>query len=406
MKKLLEYPPCATVALALQDVGTLGAGHVQRGADGVPTGWRLFGFGPFRLTQDGQEYGGEFAQEHADAILAQAERKGTPVPLDAHHSLSAIANELGVDETELAATLSGKRLTLAFARLAKRADGLWLQDIEWTDLGRKLIAGGHFRYFSPVLRGLADGRLRITSVALTNNPALQGLDAIAASDGDTDGTDGGGRVLRLADLVTRAVTPKWKGEQMKELLAKLGLILGTDIALSDDGKAPEAVETKLATLATELPGLRLLAGTAGKVRDALALTADAGEPQILAALQGLQAKGQAHDALKTRVDALALEAETNKRQKVIERGMTEGKLTPALVANWAKGQDAAALEAFLQHAPVIVAPGRTVDAGRLPADADSAAWTDGELNIFRIAGLSDKDVEAITQEKKGKKTTA
>jgi len=406
MKKLLKNQQCAVLALALQDVGAMPAAQVQRDSSGVPVAWRLLPMGKFRITRDGEEFEGEMDAEIAGVMLAQAAAKGTPIPLDLHHNLKALADVLGLDEGELAKVLPQGVLTIGFAKLVQQADGLWVDSVEWTDVGRKLIAAGLFRYFSPVIRGLADGRYRITSVTLTNNPALQGLDAIAAEDNGDDGNRG---VYSLTDLSTAraASKPTPKGEQMKELLTKLGTALGMGaVALSDDGKVPVEVETKLAELTVELPKLRLLAGTAGKVRDALALTADAGEPQILAALQGLQAKGQAHDALKTRVDALALEAETNRRQKVIERGMTEGKLTPAMVANWAKGQDAAALEAFLQHAPVVVQSGRIVDVGRLPADADSAAWTDGELNIFRIAGLSDKDVEAITQEKQGKKTTA
>lgn len=180
---------------------------------------------------------------------------------------------------------------------------------------------------------------------------------------------------------------------MKELLEKLRAVLGLDaVALTDDGKVPAAVETKLTELTVELPKLRLLAGTAGKVRDALALSADAGEPQILAALQGLQAKGQAHDGLKARVDALALEAESNKRQKVIERGQAEGKLTKAMVDGWAKGQDAAALEAFLQHAPVIVAPGKTVETGKLPAD-DSLALSDADRHFARVTGLTEEQLK-------------
>lgn len=394
--------------LALQDVGGLAAEHVQWGADGAPLGWRLLPLGKFRLTRDGDEFEGELSAEIAETMLAAAAAKGTPVPLDLHHNLKALADALGLDEDALARVLPQGVLTIGFGRLARRADGLWLEAVEWTDVGRKLIGAGLFRYFSPVIRGLADGRYRMTSVALTNSPALQGLDALAAEDGGTDRTDGtdktdgGGRVLRMADLRNRAVTPKWKGEQMNKLLALVGRLIGHDCAaLEDASKVPEPALTALDALATELPKLRLLAGTAGKVREALALQADAGEPQVLAALQGLQAKGQAHDSLKARVDTLALEAETNRRTKVVERGLAEGKLTPALVANWAKGQDAAALEAFLQHAPVVVTPGKTVDAGALPAAGDSLALTDADRKVAAVCGLAPAAVEKAMKERNG-----
>lgn len=391
--------PLNAIALALQDVGGMPAGSVQRDGAGVPTGWRLFGFGRFSLTRNGQEYAGEFAPEHAAEILAQAERKGAPVPLDAHHAMADLARELGVEEERLAAALPGKALALGFGSLARRDDGLWLERVEWTDLGRRMVQGGHFRHFSPVIRGLADGRLRVTSVALTNSPALNGQESLAA---EADDDDGSRERISLADLVTtRAATPGRKEQKVDTILKLLGAVLGMDtIALADDGKIPADVETKLSQLRDELPGLRAAGALGAKVRDALTLSAEAGEPEVLGALQGLKAKGEAHDQLKARVDALELEAEKERRQKVIDRGLAEGKLTKALVDGWCKDQDAAALEAYLKVAPVVVKPGITIGTGDL-APEDEVALTAEDRKVCILTGISETDFLATKKTMRG-----
>lgn len=176
---------------------------------------------------------------------------------------------------------------------------------------------------------------------------------------------------------------------MKKLLELLGAVLGMDaIALADDGKVPADVATKLAQLRDELPGLRAARALGAKVRDCLALGAEADEAKVEGTLRGLMAKGAAHDALKSRVDALELAAETDKRQKVIDRGLAEGKLTKAMIeGDWCKGQNAVALEAFLAVAPVVVPPGKTVDKGALPgAGSDQVALTAEEDGIRKAMG--------------------
>ncbi|MGI0674122.1 phage protease [Pseudomonas aeruginosa] len=62
-------------------------------------------------------------------------------------------------------------------RMEMRVDGLYAVDVQWTDQARQMIRGGHYRYISPALTYDA-ASLEVTglhSVALTNNPALNGL---------------------------------------------------------------------------------------------------------------------------------------------------------------------------------------------------------------------------------------
>ena len=391
------------VALALQAIDTGGDSPVSvLDADGVPVAWRLFGFGPFSITRDGLTYAGEFTEEHAAQILAYHKAKGNKIPVDSEHYLYRLSERLGLSEADVVAVLMDKRAAMAFGRLETREDGLWIVDVEWSDTAHAIMAEDLFRWFSPVVRGLVDGNLRITSVAMTNSPALDQLGSIAASAESANVEEWA--TVALSDL-GRAIQPEHKGEQkgMKNLLALLGAMIGmTDaIALSDGEEFPADVMEKLQGIATELPLLRAAKETGdtflAAARDALSLSDDDGLNEVQGALLGLVEKAKNADELKTRMDALELSAETATREKVVAGGLASGKLTKALLeSDWGKSQDSAALSAFLQHAPVIVPPGKATETRDLP-DPDTVALTAEDRKVCAELGI---DEEKFLEEKK------
>lgn len=390
-------------ALDLQELRTAAAAGTDApvivDGKGVPTAWRLFEFGPLSITRGGRTYRGEFTEEAADAIMEYFARKGGKIPLDSRHFLFRLAEKLGVSESDVAAKLPDGRGTFGYAALEKRADGLWAVDVEYVPMAYRLMAEGVFRYFSPVLRGLSDGRLRITSVAFTNEPALDGLESLAAEAeeppiGDVDA------LAASLDAVTASVTERSRKEQeteMKQLLEKLASLLGMDsIALSEDSAVPEDVVTKITDLAGEVKSLRedreARKAFLAAVGDCLALGEDADLKTAEAAILGLSAKAGQADDMKSRVDALELEAEDRKRREVIERGMAEGKITRAMIdGDWLKGQDAAALSAFLSTAPVVVPVDRVrTDTLTQP---DAAALSDDQRGILALVGVTDPEAQ-------------
>ncbi|MCW5597794.1 MAG: hypothetical protein KIT59_01570 [Nitrosomonas sp.] len=70
-----------------------------------------------------------------------------------------------------------------FGKLAWRESGLFAVDVEWTGRASQMIEGGECRYISPVFAyDKKTGKVkRLLHAALTNNPALDGMDAVAAS---------------------------------------------------------------------------------------------------------------------------------------------------------------------------------------------------------------------------------
>ncbi len=67
--------------------------------------------------------------------------------------------------------------------LEVRDDGLWAVDVSWTDRARELLRRGEYRYFSPVIFWADAEHTAVAAlgpVALTNDPAMHGVPALAA----------------------------------------------------------------------------------------------------------------------------------------------------------------------------------------------------------------------------------
>lgn len=350
------------------------APKVEKDAEGVPVAWQLFHVGDNELTRLGEDVTLTLSAEDLDAIAAYYKHKGVKIPIDSRHFVYQFAQAKGVDESDVLNLLPNGRGTLGFGAIQRRADSIWLSDVEFKPLSRELMKEGVWRYHSPAIRGLLDGRLRITSVALENEPSINNLDAIAASSEDAD-------IPNLTAGNTRKET------RMKKLLVAIAGLLGMDsIALGADNDADDSIIGKISAVKAQMAASSAFYG---KVRDSLALGADAQPETVHAALQGLIAKGQAHDSLKAQRDSLALAAENDKRERLIAKGKAEGKLSEGLIP-WAQTQDSAALSAYLDNAPVVVPVGQIQRDGLKPA-GDSIALTAEDRQVCRAAGISEED---------------
>lgn len=395
---------CNAIALGVVDLGAVPA--VERDAAGVPVAWRLFPIGRTEITRNGDErIALDFTREMFAAIVGYFQEKGVKIPLDSRHFLYRLAEKFRVDEIEVLRLLPDGRGTFGYADLELRDDGLWAVNVEYVPLARDLMAEGIIRWFSPVLRGLSDGRLRITSVAFENEPAINNLDALAAAAETppctlaeigraVDSLAGGAHDHSQSPNRNRQ---QQKGGNVNKLLSSLAGLLGLDsLSLGADNDAPQGVVEKIDGLKAELPGLRQAKAAAdtflGAVRDALALGADADLNAAQGAILGLAEKARQADGLKTRVDALELAAETRKRDELIEQGRTAGKLADGPQLEWARKQDSVALGAFLAVAPVVV------PVGQIPRDGlgnpDALSLTAAERKVAGQMGLAEADVLA------------
>jgi len=289
-----------------RDVWTLSGEY-----DGVTERFRLLPFDG-TLQKDGETFrltlNAETAADIVDRSGYGSERQ---VPVDMEHFLFLEAEAEGQEEGEYLAALPGESLAAGFVKLTAEKDGIYANVIRWVPRALALLKAKAYRYFSPVIRGLQEGRPRITSIALTNQPALYDIEPL-----------------------TLTAEPKQEESNM-EFLKKLAALLKLDDAeaLSEPNKLEPLIEGRVLSLVE-----------VGNQVEALTAERDAAMTKLVE---------------RNEADAAADLA------AAIAEGKAQGKLTEAM-AEWAGSQSAVALRAFLEKAPVVVKIGKTIDPNAVP----------------------------------------
>lgn len=278
----------------------------------------------------------------AAAVVALAEARATPLPVDYEHQL-ILAKQNGQ-----AAPASGWIESVAYVP----GRGLFAA-VGWTAKARQHISADEYRYISPVFRFDKDtgAVLEILSVALTNNPALDGMDAVALA-----------ALFPLASAAT--LTPN-KETDMDELLERLRWMLNLPITAG-----PDEIKAELDKLKAMLSGgdaaaasVDLLALLQGKDEQLAALTSqvaglsEAPDPAKFAPVAALASLQQANNELKAQVAQLANGAQVAKVDGMIQAALADGRLTAGLEP-WARAlgaKDEAALSAYLTAAAPVAA---------------------------------------------------
>lgn len=234
-----------------------------------------------------------------------------------------------------------------------RQDGLWAK-VDWTNRGRSYVEAREYRYISPVLLvNPKDCRgMRLQSAALTNNPAIDGMQPVAAKE-ETEETGG----------------------MNMDFLAKLAEILGL---------SPEASEDEV--LAAIQGMVRHEEEVPQELADVLEL--DEGEATVAAAKQKIYAMKAG------RVPAGEL-AQVNRQlaemraERTIEVAMSEGKITPGQ-KQWAMrmaAKDPKGFDEFLRSAPKVVPMSEMLSG---PVTRGSRV-TDTQQEINKKLRVSDSD---------------
>ena len=316
-------------------------GTVKQDANGVPEEWTLLHAGVNRLVKNGKDYELHLSVEDLDAIAAYQAKKGEAIPIDSNHYLHLLAEKHGVEESEALQLIPSGVAAMGFGTLFREGDELRIR-AEWTPGAYELLKEKIFRYCSPVIRGLKEGPIRITSVAMENEPALNCEDVLAAGgeEEDADPEDIGRNAIelkRLQDPIERA----------------LGRLLGktawNEIVLSGEDDEEKAFERTAAAIEAK-------ADTIAVMREGLGVADGEPDEAISAALNAVKERACQADALRQELDTMICTAEEKHKAELIEQGLQEGKLTHAL-EDWAKSQDCAVLASYLEHAPAVV-PGR------------------------------------------------
>lgn len=240
--------------------------------------------------------------------------------------------------------------------------GLFAVDVEWTARASEMIAANEYKYSSAVFRydPITGEVLSMELAALTNNPALDGMDEVtarAAAKFDTDHHES-----------NQEDTP------MKVALALL-LGLSKDASEEDVMARVTALKNSATSHDSEIAALKNQ-------------EPDPAKYVPVATMQSLQ--GQVAD----------LSAKLNDKEvgDLVGTALTEGKLLPAQ-EYWARDlgkSNVAALKTYLENAQPIAALNNTQTNGKKPDGSGDAALSEPELAVCKNMGL---DPEAYKKTK-------
>ncbi len=313
----------AASAAATHEQTIVGASQLlELGQGDAPPEWvRLIPAGTFQLN-DGR---GPFHNPSPDEVIANTRTAlaGRDANGDYDHA------------TEYTAKTGAPALASGWIKDWRVTAGAIEARVQWTALAARRIRGREYRYVSPVFdTDKKTGRVvRVRRFALTNDPAIDDLPAIAAAAQPSEEND-----VSLAKLIASAL-----------------------------GLAETATEAELVT------GVTTLRQRHDQVVAASGLKADASTDTIVAALRAQpdaakwiaaseyqRVTGELTTVTAAR-DALAQKVTGAETATVIADAIKAGKLTPAQKPYWEKVCAAAGsaepLQEFLKTAVVIVRPG-------------------------------------------------
>ena len=370
------HSPSFAPAFALSSVST--------DEQGLPARFRVLGWGTTSFTQEGNQAAFDFTKEQAQNIVDQFSQRSSDLPIDCEHLAFQVAKALKMEEQDLSPFYMAKA-AIGWWKPEVGEDGLYAVVTKWSDLATKIIKNRLWRYFSPVIRGIQSGQIRITSIALTNTPALDQLDELVASAAVSS-------ILKLkANVIAlNRTTKKTKGTDMNKVYAALISIFGADaVALSAEGEI-----TNDDALAKQVTAFHQKNTTLTQtMRKELALSADTSLDSLTGTFIASVAKAKA-DALALSTvtaerDAMVTAAAEKEHEDLMAAGLAAGKLASKEIEAWAKTQTNEILKAWLAAAPAMVQPGRIVTPDK-PQDANALS---SELNqMAKGMGLSTEDI--------------
>jgi phage I-like protein len=330
----------------------------------------------------------------ARAIAATTARKTEPV-LDYEHQT------LKVDDNGQPAPAAGWIKGLTW----REGQGLFAT-VQLTARAKQHIQDGEYRYVSPVFayHPKTGDVLDIRMAALTNNPAIDGMEPLAlraaASYGFTLEEDSPMNKLLLAVATMLALGANATEDQaLAALTAAKPKLDGFDgfakaFSLADDAK-PEAVIAACTARMHEFAGMRA----------ALGLDAAVAGDAAIAACTSIKAKADTSavdpakfvpisvvESLKADLAVLTAKHRDGEVGDLVEQGLADGRLLPAQ-KEWATElgkANVAALTAYLKSAEPIAALRATQTQGRHPGLSGDAAHglTADELAVCSATGIS------------------
>ena len=293
------------------------------------------------------------------AMKAQIAQRGVDLVVDYEHQ-----------------TLTGEQAPAAgWVKELFLSDGQIKARVEWTE-------NREYRYLSPVItvRKADNKATGLHSIALTNTPAIEHMEAIVNS---LDYEEGGQNTMN---------------EFMKKLAALLGL--GEDATEEQVAEALKAcveenksLKESAAEAAKQQPAEddKVVANKA--VCELLGLKAGAATADVAAAIMALKGGNIGGVNLVEQVKSLEAKLADRDAEEAVELALKAGKITPAQ-RDWAKGYALKSLDdfrGFVEKAPQVVPMGTV--GGSEPLALKNEELDEATLLVCKQLGISAEDVK-------------
>ena len=329
---------------------------------------QLLPYGKFRAT-DGRPTDVEawyVTDTNGADVVALANSQKNPLPIDYEHQI------LHSQQNGKEAPSAGWMEYLYF-----NPQGIFA-DVRWTDKAADYIKNGEYRYISAVFAYDTNGYVRkIFHAALTNNPALDGMDEVM-----------------VAASVQLLNQQKEKPEMDKKLVEALCALF----ALKADASEAEITEKVTALSAakgnSQVAVLDVYTKLAEKEQSVAALTAQVGKPDPAKFVPVEQVA-----ALQADFNELKSSIDKDKKSALIEAALSQGKLSPAL-KDWAESLSIEALTGYLDKAAPIAALAGGHQANEDPNKGNVVALSAAEQAAARALGMTEAEFMAEHKEQK------
>ena len=303
--------------------------------------------------------------ESFSAMKAQIAQRGVDLVVDYEHQ-----------------TLTGEQAPAAgWVKELFLDDGQIKARVEWTDKAKAYLENREYRYLSPVItvRKTDNKAMGLHSIALTNTPAIEHMEAIVNSLNFEGGQN-----------------------TMNEFMKKLAALLG----LGEDATEEQVAEA-LKACVEENKSLKESAAEAAKQQPAeddkvvankavcelLGLKAGAATADVAAAIMALKGGNIGGVNLVEQVKSLEAKLADRDAEEAVELALKAGKITPAQ-RDWAKGYALKSLDdfrGFVEKAPQVVPMGTV--GGSEPLALKNEELDEATLLVCKQLGISAEDVK-------------
>lgn len=269
-----------------------------------------------------------------------------------------------------------------FGKLEWRSTGLYATDVDWTERATSMIESGEYKYISPVFSyDKKTGAVkRLINAALTNNPALDGMDAVAASQLLNDPSDKETLTMELEELLNNI---RW--------MLNLPTLATAEEIAAELQKAVDKI--KAGNTETAAAGFNLVALIDARNTQIAALTNQTPDPAKYVPIEAMQ-------DVQSKYAALSAEVQGKEVDGLVTAALTDGRLLPAQEA-WARslgGKDIAALTAYLETSQPVAALSATQTGSKTSISANSQQTTDSDLAVMKALGLTSEQFAAGKKE--------